>query len=53
MELRRLKGDLGRLGGLFKPCLTEGKGPDHELRRLLREIDMRQEELKDAIGTIR
>jgi len=52
MELRRLKGDLGRLGGLFKLCLEENKGPDHELRRLLREIDMRQKELKEVIGTI-
>ena len=52
LELRRLKGDLGRLGGLFKQCLTDNKGPEHELRRLLREIDMRQKELKEVIDTI-
>ena len=53
LELRRFKADLGRLGGLFKLCLEEHKGPDHELRRLLREIDMRQQELREAIGKIR
>ena len=53
MELRRFKGDLGRLGGLLKLCLEEYKGPDHDLRRLLREIDMRQQELREAIGKIR
>ena len=52
MELRRLRGDLGRLGGLFKLYLAENKGPEHELRRLLREIDMRQKELKEVIDTI-
>ena len=53
LEVRRLRGDLGRLGGLFKQCLAENKGPGHELRRLLREIDMRQEELREVIGKIR
>ena len=53
LEIRRLHGDLGRLGGLFKLSLAENKGPDHELRRLLREIDMRQKELREIIGRIR
>ena len=53
LEIRRLRADLGRLGGLFKLCLMENKGPDHELRRLLREIDMRQMELKEIISKIR
>jgi len=85
LELIRLRGDLGRLGGLFKLCLAENKGPDHELRqplceeralriamlsspvrlsptgkaataemrRLLREIDLRQKELKEVAGKIR
>jgi hypothetical protein len=52
LEIRRLHGDLGRLGGLFKLCLAENKGPDHELRRLLGEVDMRQKELREAIGKI-
>ena len=52
LELRRFKGDLGRLGGLFKLCLEEHKGPEHELRRLLREIDLRQQELKEVIYKI-
>ena len=53
LELRRINGDLGRLGGLLKLSLAENKGPDHELRRLLLEIDMRQKELREAIGKIR
>ena len=53
LEIRRLHADLGRLGGLFKLSLAENKGPDHELRRLLREIDLRQQELREAIGKIR
>jgi hypothetical protein len=53
LEIRRLRGDLGRLGGLFKQYLAEHKGPDHELRRLLREIDMRQTELREIIDKIR
>ena len=41
------------LGGLFKQCLAENKGPGHELRRLLQEIDMRQGELREVIDKIR
>jgi len=52
MELRQLRADLGRLGGLFKQCLAENKGPDYELRRLLKEIDGRQRELRDVIAKI-
>jgi len=46
-------GYMATLGGLFKLCLTENKGAAHELRRLLREIDMRQMELKEIISKIR
>ena len=53
LELIRLRADLGRLGGLFKQSLAENKGPDHELRRLLREIDLRQKEIKEVAGNIR
>ena len=53
LELIRLRADLGRLGGLFKLSLAENKGPDHELRRLLREIDQRQQELRDVASNIR
>jgi len=53
LELRRFRADLGRLGGLFKQSLAENKGPDHELRRLLREIDGRQQELRDVVAKIR
>jgi hypothetical protein len=53
LELILLRADLGRLGGLFKLSLAENKGPESELRRLLREIDMRQKELKEVAGKIR
>jgi hypothetical protein len=50
-ELRRIKGDLGRLGGLVKQALAEGadKGLVH---KLLHELDARQRELAAAIGRI-
>ena len=50
-ELRRIKGDLGRLGGLVKQALAEGadKGLIH---KLLHELDERQRELAIAIGRI-
>jgi hypothetical protein len=53
LELRHLRADLGRLGGLFKLSLSENKGPEHELRRLLHEIDLRQKELREVVGKIR
>jgi hypothetical protein len=51
MELRRLKGDLGRLGGLVKQALAEGA--DRALvHRLLRDLDARQKEVQAALGRI-
>ena len=51
MELRRFKGDLGRLGGLVKQALAEGA--DRSLvHKLLHELDARQRELAAAIGRI-
>jgi hypothetical protein len=42
-ELLKVNADLGRLGGLFKLCLSERDGPlaapYQEARRVLREID--------------
>ena len=52
-EIIKARADLGRLGGLFKSALAEGRGPEHELRRILREIEARQTELKIAAGNIR
>ena len=52
MELRRLKGDLGRLGGLVKQALANG-ADKHTVHRLLHELDARQRELQTAIGLIR
>ena len=51
LELRRLKGDLGRLGGLVKQALANGA--DREVgHRLLRELDIRQRELAAAVNRI-
>ena len=51
LELRRIKGDLGKLGGLVKQALANGA--DRELvHRLLRELDIRQRELRDAVARI-
>ena len=48
LELRRLKGDLGRLGGLVKQALAGGadRGLVH---KLLQELDVRQRELAAAV----
>ena len=53
MDIRRLRGDLGRLGGLLKLALTEEKGPAYELRRLLQEFEKRQQELREALERVR
>ena len=51
LELRRIKGDLGRLGGLVKQALAGGA--DRALvHKLLHELDTRQRELAAAIGKI-
>lgn len=55
-DLLKAHADLGRLGGLFKLCLSDKHGPlvalHHEVRRILREIEFRQQELKSAISRI-
>ena len=51
LELRSIKGDLGRLGGLIKQALANGA--DRELvHKLLHELDARQKELAAAVGRI-
>jgi hypothetical protein len=51
MELRRIKGDLGRLGGLVKQALANGA--DRMLvHRLLHELDARQRELAAAVSRV-
>ena len=51
LELRKIKGDLGRLGGLVKQALAEGA--DRSLvHKLLHDLDARQRELAAAIGRI-
>lgn len=52
-DLLKINADLGRLGGLFKLCLSETDTPiraSHmEVRRVLKEIEARQRELRAAI----
>lgn len=52
IELRRLKGDLGRLGGLVKQALANG-ADRLTVHRLLHELDVRQREVQQAIAGIR
>ena len=52
IELRRLKGDLGRLGGLVKQALANG-ADRQTIHRLLHELDARQQELQQAIAVIK
>ena len=52
IELRRLKGDLGRLGGLVKQALANG-ADRQTIYRLLHELDARQREVQQAIAVIR
>lgn len=52
LELRRLKGDLGRLGGLVKQALATGTDR-HTVHRLLDELDARQREVQAAVGRIK
>ena len=52
LDLLKVNADLGRLGGLFKLALTENprKVTSHrEVRRILHEIEDRQEELRQLI----
>jgi hypothetical protein len=50
--LRRLKGDLGRLGGLLKQALANG-ADRQTVHRLLHELDARQREVQAAATRIR
>ena len=52
IELRSLKGDLGRLGGLVKQALANG-ADRQTVHRLLHELDSRQRELQKAIALIK
>lgn len=54
LNLLKVNADLGRLGGLFKLALTDGvkKIASHkEVRRILHQIEDRQEELRQLIST--
>ena len=52
LELRRLKADLGRIGGLVKQALANG-ADRLTVHKLLQELDARQRELHLAAGRIR
>ena len=52
-DILKARADIGRLGGLLKSALAEGKGPEHELRRLLRELEAGQREMKAAAMSVR
>ena len=52
LELRRLKGDLGRLGGLLKQALANG-ADRHSIHKLLHELDARQREVQAAVNRVR
>lgn len=49
LELRRLRGDLGSLGGLVKLALSEG-ADRHLVHKLLHELDKRQREVQEAVN---
>ena len=53
LELLRINADLGRLGGLFKLCLSEKETPleplHQQVRHVLKEIEARQREMKAII----
>lgn len=54
INLLKVNADLGRLGGLLKLALTDGvnKIASHkEVRRILHQIEDRQEELRQLIST--
>ena len=52
-EVIKARADLGRLGGLLKSALADDSCHEHNLRRLLREIEAGQRELKAAAMRIR
>ena len=56
LELLKINADIGRLGGLFKLCLSEKETPlqalHPQVRHVLREIEARQREMKTLISKI-
>lgn len=51
-ELARVNGDMGRLGGLLKLWLTERDNNAIDVRKVLRELEVNQRELKQAIKNL-
>jgi hypothetical protein len=56
LDILKVNADLGRLGGLLKLWLSdETKAPGHEqdVRRVLKQIELRQAELKPLIHKVK
>ena len=52
MELRHLRGDLGRIGGLVKLALSQG-ADRHLIHKLLHELDNRQREVHELFAQVK
>ncbi|SBV93170.1 Putative plasmid conjugal transfer protein (fragment) [uncultured delta proteobacterium] len=52
LELRRLKGLLGNIGGLLKQAIAAEAADRAEVSRLLRQIDERQRSIQALIDRI-
>jgi len=52
LALLKANADLGRLGGLFKLFLSEGKGSPSELRQCLYKIESTKDRLEKEINTV-
>ena len=52
MELRHMRGDLGRIGGLIKLALSQG-ADRHVVHKLLHEMDGRQQEAKELFMRVK
>lgn len=52
LVLARTNADMGRLGGLFKMALSEGKGRSDELRPVLRGIETTKNQLEQNFKAV-
>jgi uncharacterized protein (DUF1778 family) len=52
LVLAKTNADMGRLGGLFKMALSEGKGRSDELRATLRGIEATKNELERNFNAV-
>lgn len=52
MELRRLKGSIGQIGGLLKQAIAQGAASKDQVNHLLRKLDACQMEIQALIKRI-